>query len=194
MGAAEDRESVALSLCSSCPLEEGREESSEGDYQNQGLGKRIMSKIGRLEVVVHSLLAPMARRRHLARIVVMQVLFERDRHGGIDVFKALTHNLVEYPDVDQDFSKRLLSGIVEREEDLQCMVMDHAPDWPLERMDPISRVLLLMGAYELLFGGDAPPAVVMNEAIEIAKEYGTEESGKFVNGVLNAIAHRGAQG
>jgi N utilization substance protein B len=57
-------------------------------------------------------------------------------------------------------------------------------------MDPISRSILLVGAYELLFQKEAPQAVVMNEAIEIAKEYGNEESGKFVNGVLNAIAHR----
>jgi N utilization substance protein B len=55
-------------------------------------------------------------------------------------------------------------------------------------MDPISRCILLMGAYELLFANDAPPAVVMNEAIDIAKEYGSDEAGKFVNGVLNAIA------
>ena len=55
-------------------------------------------------------------------------------------------------------------------------------------MDPISRCILLLGTYELLFNKDAPTAVVINEAIEIAKEYGNDESGKFVNGVLNAIA------
>jgi N utilization substance protein B len=57
-------------------------------------------------------------------------------------------------------------------------------------MDPISRAILLLGAYELLMSTDAPAAVVMNECIDIAKEYGTSESGKFVNGVLNALAHK----
>ena len=57
-------------------------------------------------------------------------------------------------------------------------------------MDPIARCVLLVGGYELLFANDAPPPVVMDEAIEIAKEYGSSESAKFVNGVLNAIAHQ----
>jgi N utilization substance protein B len=68
-------------------------------------------------------------------------------------------------------------------------MQEHAPQWPLERMDPITRSTLMMGTGELLYGSDAPPAVIMDEAIEIAKEFGEEESGKFVNGVLNAIAH-----
>ncbi len=56
-------------------------------------------------------------------------------------------------------------------------------------MDTITRCILMIGGYELLFAKDAPPAVVMNEAIEVAKEFGTEEGAKFVNGVLNALAH-----
>ncbi len=66
----------------------------------------------------------------------------------------------------------------------------HAPEWPLDRMDSITRSILMIGAFELLYAKDAPPAVVMNEAIDIAREYGSDESAKFVNGVLNALAHR----
>ena len=62
----------------------------------------------------------------------------------------------------------------------------------MERMDPISRCVLFIGSFELLCAKDAPPAVVMNEGIEIAKEFGTEESGKFVNGVLNAMVKKPA--
>jgi N utilization substance protein B len=75
-------------------------------------------------------------------------------------------------------------------EGLCAAVQEHAPEWPLDRMDTITRSILMIGAFEILHGKDAPPAVVMNEAIEIAKEYGPEESPKFVNGVLNALAHR----
>ncbi|MDD5751835.1 MAG: transcription antitermination factor NusB, partial [Candidatus Peribacteraceae bacterium] len=88
----------------------------------------------------------------------------------------------------EPFAEKLLAGVASSEGALKEAVQVHAPGWSLERMDPISRSVLLVGTYELLFEKDTPPAVVMNEAIEIAKEYGTAESGKFVNGVLNAIA------
>ncbi|MBI3332244.1 transcription antitermination factor NusB [Candidatus Peregrinibacteria bacterium] len=132
----------------------------------------------------------MARRRHLSRIAVMQVLFEREKRPQIDPLTALEKDVSEFGEYDQEFALKLLSGVLEKEEDVKKAVAEHAPQWPLERMDPISRCTLLIGTYELLFANDAPQAVVMNEAIDIAKEYGTQESGKFVNGVLNAIAHR----
>ena len=133
----------------------------------------------------------MARRRHLSRIAVMQVLFELEKHPGADAQKALGLNVVELGDVDASFAQELLDGVLTKSAELKEAVQTRAPQWPLSRMDPISRCVLLVGAYELLFRqGDAPPAVVMNEAIEVAKEYGSEEGAKFVNGVLNAIAHK----
>ncbi len=132
----------------------------------------------------------MARRRHLSRIAVMQVLFEREQHPGCDPEKALKRDGSELGEMDSDFAAALLKGVLDKEQEVKDAVQTHAPQWPMDRMDPISRCILLVGAYELLFGNDAPLAVVMNEAIDIAKEYGTEESGKFVNGVLNAIAHK----
>jgi transcription antitermination protein NusB len=131
----------------------------------------------------------MARRRHVSRIAVMQVLFEREKHECTPE-EALKRNTQELGDDDAEFSRGLLKGVLEKEQDLKDAVQTHAPQWPLDRMDPISRCILLVGAYELLYTKDVPAAVAMNEAIDIAKEYGTEEGGKFVNGVLNAIAHR----
>lgn len=131
----------------------------------------------------------MARRRHLSRVAVMQVLFERERRANIDPPSALSYNTIEIGDVDQDFASILLKGVLDHETSIREVISAHAPSWSLERMDPISRCILLVGGFELLHG-DAPPAVVINEAIDMAKEYGNEESGKFVNGVLNAIAHR----
>jgi N utilization substance protein B len=131
----------------------------------------------------------MARKRHLSRIAVMQTLFEQGTRA-IDSDASLERNCAgQSGDADIDFAKTLLKGVLEREEDIRLIVQEHAPGWTLERMDPVSRYTLLLGCYELLFAKDAPPAVVMNESIEIAKEFGTAESGKFVNGVLNAIAH-----
>ena len=121
----------------------------------------------------------------------MQVLFEREQHPSVDADAALGRNSGELGEHDEEFARAVLRGLLTREQEVKDAVQQHAPQWPLDRMDPISRCILLVGAYELLFHKDAPPAVVMNEAIDIAKEYGTEEGGKFVNGVLNAIAHAG---
>ncbi len=132
----------------------------------------------------------MARRRHLSRIAVMQVLFEREKHPSVDPPVALLRNGAELGELDLPFAQALLTGVLSREADVLAAVQKHAPQWPLQRMDPISRSVLLVGAFELLFAPDVPRAVVMNEAIEIAKEFGNDESSKFVNGVLNAIAHR----
>lgn len=132
----------------------------------------------------------MARRRHLSRVAVMQVLFERERRSETDPEVALQQNAKELGGIDTAFASSLLQGVLQHEEDLHALVQQHAPGWTRERMDPIARAVLLLGSYELAYTKDVPPAVVINEAIEVAKEYCTEESGKFVNGVLNAIAHR----
>ena len=131
----------------------------------------------------------MARRRHLSRIAVMQVLFERERRPHVDPAASLALNHDELGEMDDAFAESLLGGVIEHEESLKQSIQDHAPGWTLDRMDPVSRCILQIGAYELLVAKEAPPAVIMNEAIDIAKEFGTDESGKFVNGVLNAIAN-----
>lgn len=132
----------------------------------------------------------MARRRHLSRIAVMQVLFEREQRPEVDPAQSLVLNEEELGDLDREFAEALLAGIVEKQQELCDIIQAHAPGWTLERMDPVSRCTLYIGAYELTHGKDAPPAVVMNECIEIAKEFGTDESGKFVNGVLNAMVEK----
>lgn len=120
----------------------------------------------------------------------MQVLFEREQHSSADPAKSLLLNEEELGEIDTEFAQMLLEGVLAHEEDLKKIVQEHAPGWTLERMDPVSRCVLAIGAWEMLHGNDAPPAVVMNECIEIAKEFGTDESGKFVNGVLNAMVKK----
>ena len=121
----------------------------------------------------------------------MQAVFERQIRP-IDLSVSLEKNMQEFGGsaaVDCVFAEKLFSGVMKESDAIQKAIEDHAPEWPLVRMDTITRSILLIGAYELLFLNDAPPAVVMNEAIDIATEYGSAESGKFVNGVLNALAH-----
>lgn len=132
----------------------------------------------------------MARRRHLSRIAVMQALFEHETRPQVDVEQSLLLNEAELGDMDEEFAAELLQGVLKHFDTLCATIQEHAPGWTLERMDPVSRCVLCMGAYELQFAKDAPPAVVINEAIEIAKEFGTDESGKFVNGVLNAMIQK----
>ncbi len=132
----------------------------------------------------------MARRRHLSRIAVMQALFERETRPEIDTHKSLLQNEAELGDIDVPFAEELLAGVLENHAKLCELIQEHAPGWTLDRMDPVSRCVLCMGAYEMHFAKEAPPAVIINEAIEIAKEFGTDESGKFVNGVLNAMIQK----
>lgn len=132
----------------------------------------------------------MASRRRKARIIVMQTLFELEQRRT-DALNIFNRNTVETgpKGIDLVFAEGMLNGILSHDSEIRGAIEQNAPQWPLDRMDGIARAILLMGTYEIMFGADAPPAVVMDEAIEIAKEYGTEESAKFVNGVLNAIAH-----
>lgn len=129
----------------------------------------------------------MARKRHLSRIAVMQVLFERARRE-IDEQKSLKSNARELGEIDEEFAQTLLEGSITLRDELIAQIESCAPEWTFDRMDPIAKPILIIGAFEILHGNDAPPAVVMNEGIEIAKEYGTDETAKFVNGVLNALA------
>lgn len=139
----------------------------------------------------------MAKRRHLSRIAVMLTLYQREKHV-VDADAALKNIQIEaagnedkyyqFTDTDQPYSLNLLKNVIALEEEIKAKIQKHAPEWSLKRMDPIARCVLLIGTYELLFEENIPAAVAMNEAIEIAKEYGTEQSGKFVNGVLNAVA------
>ncbi len=140
----------------------------------------------------------MARRRHLSRIAVMQVLFERERRANVDPEAALKMNHDELGEMDDAFAKELLEGVLKNEDmlkqtqryDYEDMILNviralKEEDWLLSTLQERYQI----GSYELLVSKDAPPAVVMNEAIDIAKEFGTDESGKFVNGVLNAVAN-----
>ena len=130
--------------------------------------------------------------RQLARSVVLQSLYEWDfYHRKEDLTKVLDRNLGEFaPGIDEpDFAWRLMKGVIDHLDDLDKIIEKAAPEWPIEQIAIIDRNALRIGLYELLYADheEVPPKVAINEAIEIAKNYGGPNSGKFINGVLGTV-------
>src|SRR3989338_5511643 len=128
--------------------------------------------------------------RHLARSIVPQTLYEWDfRELPAKAAPALLkRDIAEFAPglTDSEFLDELLENILSKREDLDRIIAKAAPDWPLEKISIVDRNVLRLGLYELLFSDKAevPAKVAINEAIELAKTFGGERSGKFVNGVL----------
>lgn len=128
--------------------------------------------------------------RHLARALAMQSLYEWDfHHGGKDAEAIIERNIEEFaPDLDEkDFAKSIVSSVLAHKTDIDATITKFAPDWPLEKITTVDRNVLRIGTCELIYNDDIPSKVAINEAIELAKTFGGESSGKFVNGVLGAV-------
>lgn len=131
--------------------------------------------------------------RHLSRSIVLQTLFEWDFHGrtAANVEENLIRNVEEFaPGLnDLTFMKNLLKNVISKREEIDLIIEKAAPQWPIDRIAIVDRNILRIGLCELLFGdrSEVPPKVAINEAIELAKTFGGENSGKFVNGVLGAV-------
>jgi len=128
--------------------------------------------------------------RHLARTLALQALYEWDFFGGKhDLLEILERDLVEIaPQLEEkDFCRTIVNGILEHREDIDKTITTFAPDWPLDKITTVDRNVLRMGVFELMWNTDIPSKVAINEAIEVAKAFGGESSGKFVNGVLGAV-------
>jgi len=130
--------------------------------------------------------------RHLARSVVLQSFFEWDFYKRkADLIKIVERNLNEFaPGIDEpEFVWRLVNGIIEHIDELDTIITKAAPEWPMEQIAIVDRNVLRIGLYELLHAdqNEVPPKVAINEAIEVAKNYGGPNSGKFINGVLGTI-------
>lgn len=129
--------------------------------------------------------------RHLQRAIVMQTLFSWDFNGKKDkeLKKVLEENIAELSSSlkETDFAYKLAEGIEKNLKKIDQMIAKYAPEWPIEQITLVDRNILRIGVYELALDKDVPSKVAINEAIEIAKAYGSESSGKFVNGVMGAI-------
>jgi N utilization substance protein B len=133
----------------------------------------------------------MASNRHLGRIIVLQTLYEQDfrrasSDSSFNLDEVLDRNIERYKKMmdDKDFVVRLVKGITDKESDLDKQLTPIAPDWPIDQIARMDRIILHIGMYELLYEKDTPPKVVINEAVELAKSFGGDNSSKFINGVL----------
>jgi len=132
--------------------------------------------------------------RHLLRSIVLQTLFEwdiRDDKNTPEIKDILSKNINEFAQTTQlpPFAVKMLELILEKQKDIDNIIQQAAPQWPLDKIPTLDRNVLRIGISELLFSdrNEVPPKVAINEAIELAKAFGGENSGKFVSGVLGAI-------
>ena len=131
--------------------------------------------------------------RHLSRSVVLQSLFEWDfrDHSAADAPAIIARTAKEFaPGLsDISFIEELMKGIIGKKKEIDAIIEKAAPDWPIDKISPVDRNVLRLGLYELLFSDrdEVPAKVAINEAIELAKTFGGETSGRFVNGVLGAV-------
>ena len=130
--------------------------------------------------------------RHLIRTIILQSLYEWDFYNQKpDLNKIIERNLEEFgPGIDEpEFAWKIIKGIVEHWDEINKLIEKNAPEWPLAQTPPLDRNILRIGLYELLYASkeEVPSKVAINEAIELAKNFGSKTSGKFVNGVLGTI-------
>ena len=128
--------------------------------------------------------------RHLCRALALQSLYEWDFHQcSRDAIEHLRRNIEEFAsDLDEkDFCEKIVQGVIDHKDEIDALITQFAPDWPLPKITTVDRNVLRIGTFELTYTHEIPSKVAINEAIELAKTFGGESSGKFVNGVLGAV-------
>jgi N utilization substance protein B len=128
-------------------------------------------------------------KRRKAREVALQFLYQLDQHGAEDPAPHGDEFWARHPvDADtQAFADALVRGSKQQQGKIDQLLAQYTEHWDLDRMAVVDRNILRMAVYELLWAPDVPPKAVINEAIEIAKKFGTTESSRFINGVLDRI-------
>lgn len=136
----------------------------------------------------------MASNRHLGRIIALQTLYEEEfrldaNDVDFDLQAVLQRNITRYKDMvdDVEFITKLVNGVSKQTAELDAMLQPVAPEWPIDQIARMDRIVLRMGLYELENDQSVPPKVVINEAVELAKAFGGDNSSKFINGVLGTL-------
>ncbi|HEU4683766.1 MAG TPA: transcription antitermination factor NusB [Nitrospira sp.] len=125
--------------------------------------------------------------RHQSRERALQILFQYDIHGQSGVWLDEFWNQCKASAEVKAFAESLVRGVLEHRQDLDAVLARYAKNWTVNRMQVVDRNILRLGAYELLWLDEVPAKVTMNEAIDLAKDFGDEEAAKFVNGILDKI-------
>lgn len=130
--------------------------------------------------------------RRRGRELALQMLYQHELAGNnIETIVSSFEELQQAPAATRDFAAALARGTLDRRDEIDARLAEQADNWRLDRMAAVDRNILRLAMYELLFAPDTPPAVVIDEAVEIAKRFGSERSSQFVNGVLDGFLHRG---
>ncbi len=136
----------------------------------------------------------MSANRHLGRIVALQTLYEQDFRSEVNdnsfkLDEVLARNIARYAETidDKAFIEQLVHGVTKHQQQLDDLITPVAPEWPVAQIARMDRVVLRIGTYELMFDESIPPKVVINEAVELAKAFGGDNSSKFINGVLGTL-------
>ncbi len=125
--------------------------------------------------------------RRLAREKALQMLFQMDvGHNPLEIAK-LTLEEANLSPLDQDFTLRLVEGTQSFLSELDTYIDKFSTEWDFERLANVDKNVIRMALFEMKYLSDIPPSVSINEAIELAKSFGSEDSGKFVNGILDNI-------
>lgn len=131
--------------------------------------------------------------RHLSRVIIVQTMYEFDFREKIDIHSILERNIKNFEKEskedasDDPYLSSTLGGILKNIENINDDLKRAAPEWPLEQISGIDKAILRLAIYELLYQKEIPPKVVINEAVELGKNFGGENSSKFINGVLGAL-------
>ncbi len=131
----------------------------------------------------------MAGTRRKARSKVLQALYEIDsvtRDAAAVVERLLAEE--DFSEENKAFTRELVAGVMENKDEIDDNIKKFAPAWPLEQLSIIDRNILRLAIFEILFDNKVPVKVAVSEAVELAKSYGSENSGKFVNGVLGSVS------
>lgn len=131
--------------------------------------------------------------RHEAREAAVQALYLSEI-GRISPEVAVETFFAQHqPDAEpalREFATRVVLGVLEDQAELDALIAAHSANWRVERLAVTDRIILRLGAWELRHEAETPPAVVLDEAIELARAFGTDDSPSFVNGVLDAIRRK----
>jgi N utilization substance protein B len=128
--------------------------------------------------------------RHKAREIALQVLYEIDSvgHKPEEAIEHISSRVVASEDV-AGFSNELVKGVIKYKEQLDRNIQDFAPAWPLDQISIVDRNILRLAIYEILHDNEVPVKVAINEAVELAKTFGSNNSSRFVNGVLGSVSN-----
>ena len=131
----------------------------------------------------------MAGARRKARAVALQVLYEVDLAGhNMEVALAYLVDKEKLSEENTAFARALVSGVIQNKEEIDQHIRKFAPAWPIEQISVVDRNLLRLAIFEVLFDNNMPVKVAINEAVELAKTFGSDSSSKFVNGVLGSVS------